>query len=63
MTRDEAICRWRDLTHSTVYTAAQAREQAEAIRRVVVIKVGDVDAECAYRAARGLSMYDDERGR
>ena len=38
MTRDEAICRWRDLTHSTVYTAAQAREQAEAIRRVVEMR-------------------------
>ncbi len=61
MTRDEAICRWRDLTHTTVYTAEQARRLALDVRRLVMLAVGDVDAECAYRAAVGLPMYDDRR--
>ena len=59
MTRDEAICRWRDLEHSTVYTRDQARRQAEAVRRVVTLATDDVDAECAYRAACGRWAHED----
>lgn len=61
MTRDDAVCRWRDLSHSTVYTQQQARQQAEAIRRVVMLDPCDVDAEYAYRAACGRPVYGDER--
>lgn len=61
MTRDDAICRWRDLARSTVYTREQARAQAEAVRRVVLLEQCDVDAQVAYRQACGRPAYEDER--
>ena len=60
MTRDDAICRWRDLAHTTVYSPEQARKQAQDIRRQVTITDGDVDAEAAYRVACGQWMYPEQ---
>lgn len=63
MTRDEAICRWRDLEHSTVLTRDQARQEAESIRlQVMIDDVYDVDAWTAYRQAQGLSTDPDSDG-